>query len=296
MCRSIFKWPMMIIHIHNLLISLSAFVGIKIRFLGEAQTKWVETETRKKEDGTAEEHRTDVTGSEEYFQINYYLLGGANASETELPAGVHTYPFTCTLPPAVPSSFEGELGFVRYTVKVTLDRPWKFDQDTKMAFTVISPLDMNLMEKVGEPEKLVMEKTFCCWCCKSAPLSVVVSLPVKGYVSGQIIPLLFEIDNRSNVEVEKIKFAFTKHVAYHSMAPRTTRRDDKVLAELTLGPYMPGDQKTVKQMIEIPSVPPTSEMFNAVNYSVLISCIFQISVARHVHSSTCSTICRSSVK
>lgn len=159
--------------------------GIKIRFLGEALTTWVETETRKKEDGGTEEERKDVTGNEEYFQINYYLLGGANAKETELPAGVHTYPFTCTLPPALPSSFEGELGYVRYTVKVTLDRPWKFDQDTKMAFTVISPLDLNLMEKIGEPEKLVMEKTFCCLCCVSAPLSVVVSVPVKGYVAGK---------------------------------------------------------------------------------------------------------------
>lgn len=161
--------------------------------MGEAQTKWVETETRKKDDGGTEEERKDVTGSEEYFQISYYLLGSANANETELPAGVHTYPFTCTLPPALPSSFEGELGFVRYTVKCTLDRPWKFDQDTKMAFTVISPLDLNLMEKVGDPEKLVMEKQFCCFCCASAPLSVIVSIPVKGFVSGKYnqLKLLF---------------------------------------------------------------------------------------------------------
>jgi hypothetical protein len=159
-------------------------IGIKIRFLGEAHTQWVETETRKTSDGKDEEERKDVTGNEEYFQISYYLLGSANASETELPQGVHTYPFTCTLPPSLPSSFEGEMGYVRYTIKVTLDRPWKFDQDTKMAFSVISPLDLNLMEKVGEPEKLAMEKTFCCFCCTSSPLSCVVSIPVKGYVSG----------------------------------------------------------------------------------------------------------------
>lgn len=58
--------------------------------------------------------------------------------------GTHTYPFTCALPPTLPSSFEGEHGFVRYTVKVTLDRPWKFDQETKMAFTVTSHLDLNM--------------------------------------------------------------------------------------------------------------------------------------------------------
>lgn len=119
-----------------------SFLGIKIRFLGEANTQWVETEKRQNQEGKTEEERKDVTGHEEYFQISYYLLGGANSGETELASGAHTYPFTCSLPPSIPSSFEGEYGHVRYTIKVTLDRPWKFDQDSKMAFTVISPVDL----------------------------------------------------------------------------------------------------------------------------------------------------------
>lgn len=65
-------------------------------------------------------------------------------NEIEIPAGKQVYNFTCTLPPVLPSSFEGQHGFVRYTIKVTLDRPWKFDQETKMAFTVINALDLNL--------------------------------------------------------------------------------------------------------------------------------------------------------
>jgi hypothetical protein len=63
-----------------------------------------------------------MTGHEEYFQISYYLLGSGNSGETELPAGAHSYPFSCALPPQLPCSFEGEFGYIRYTIKVTLDR------------------------------------------------------------------------------------------------------------------------------------------------------------------------------
>lgn len=186
------------------------------------------------------------------------MLGSANAGETELPAGAHTYPFTCALPPTLPSSFEGEYGYVRYTIKVTLDRPWKFDQDSKMAFTVISPVDLNLMEKAMEPEKLVMEKTFCCWCCASPPLSVIVSIPVKGYLSGQAIPILCEVDNRSNVVVQRVKFFFRKHLAFHTMSPRLTKKDVQIIGELGLGPFEKSDQRTIRQSLDIPPLPPSN--------------------------------------
>jgi hypothetical protein len=232
------------------------FLGIKIKFLGEAKTEWTESKTRRNEQTGKDEQETEtIEGHEEYFSISYYLLGGVNSGETELPAGVHSYPFSCALPPQLPSSFEDTLGHIRYTIKVTLDRPWKFDQDSKLAFTVISPVDLNLMEKANEPFKLAIDKTFCCWCCASAPLSVVVSIPVTGFVSGQTIPILAEVDNQSNVDVEKLKFQFRKHVAFHTTAPRMTKKDVKSIAELTLGPFNRGEQRTIRQMLDIPPLP-----------------------------------------
>jgi Arrestin (or S-antigen), N-terminal domain len=97
------------------------FLGIKVKFLGEAKTTWKETESvRNEQTGKTESHSKDVEGHEEYFQISYYLLGNANSGETELKAGAHTYNITCALPQTLPSSFEGEHGYIRYTVKVTI--------------------------------------------------------------------------------------------------------------------------------------------------------------------------------
>ena len=59
------------------------------------------------------------------------------------PAGRQIYPFEFTLPEELPSSFEGAHGYVRYFCKVTVERPWKFDQNVKKAFSVLSQLDLN---------------------------------------------------------------------------------------------------------------------------------------------------------
>ncbi|KAM8705839.1 hypothetical protein ACLKA7_010177 [Drosophila subpalustris] len=250
--------------------------GIIIRFLGEANTTWTEERNVTASEGKTENQITHFKGHEEYFKIQFYLLGGKNSSETELPPGTHTYPFTCALPATLPSSFEGEFGHVRYTIKVTLDRPWKFDQDMKMAFTVIAPVDLNLNPRVKEPFKLELEKSFCCFCCRSGPLAIITRIPQTGYVSGQMLPITCEVDNTSNVNLTAVKFELRKLVTFRVNEPHSDKRESKVIiAQLSVGPVNAGESRTFTEQMEIPALPPTN-LINcgiiALDYNLHVEC------------------------
>lgn len=110
--------------------------------MGEAKTEWSERVSYV--DGNRKRQwRTEwLSGHENYLTLKRYLVGGSGSTITLLP-GEYVYPFSCAIPSTAPSSFEGELGHIRYMAEVKLDRPWKFDQGLKMPFNVIAPLDLN---------------------------------------------------------------------------------------------------------------------------------------------------------
>ncbi|KAL0821078.1 hypothetical protein ABMA28_005709 [Loxostege sticticalis] len=240
--------------------------GIHVKFKGEAHTEWYESKQEENSQGKTESTDTMHTGNEEYFQISYYLLGSNTGNEIEIPAGKQVYSFTCTLPPVLPSSFEGEHGYVRYTVKVTLDRPWKFDQETKMAFTVINALDLNLNPSYREPIRIQIEKTFCCFCCASPPLSVDVQAPVSGYCPGQVIPIQIDVENKSNVQLHLVKIFLRKVVTYRATSPTpATKKIKNVVVMVQEGPAPAGTTKHWNLQLEIPPIPPS----NLVNCNII---------------------------
>lgn len=128
-----------------------------------------------------------------------------------------------------------------------------------MAFTVISPVDLNQNPRIKDPFKLDLEKSFCCFCCKSGPLAAICSIPVTGFVSGQIIPIMAECDNASNIKVNALKFTLRKLVAFHTNQPRRETKKDKItIATLTVGPVEAGGSQNWMQQMEIPPLPPSN--------------------------------------
>ncbi|XP_014476867.1 PREDICTED: arrestin domain-containing protein 3 [Dinoponera quadriceps] len=233
--------------------------GISVKVKGEANTQWSTGGQRMDENGEYRDESQTVTAHEEYFETKYYLVGSASGGEIEIQSGEHKFPFTCTLPHNLPSSFESDYGYVRYTVKSTLDRPWKFDQDVKSPFTVISPLDLNQEPRATEPVQGEMSKTFCCLCCGTPPLTVNFSLPVRGYVPGQSMPIKINVENLSGVVVSRVKLILAKVVTFRATRPHLdSKTEEIVVREVSKGPIEGGGRVDYEQHLDIPPLPPSN--------------------------------------
>ncbi|XP_012282075.1 arrestin domain-containing protein 17 [Orussus abietinus] len=252
--------------------------NIHVKIVGQANTCWSSDKQEQNNEGRYENETQTVSAHEEYFSMKYYVVGSASDSEIDLPIGEHVYPFTCSLPVNIPSSFESHYGHIRYTVKAIMDRPWKFDHEVKTAFTVISMLNLNEEPGAAEPVQIELSKTFCCLCCGTAPLNVNVSLPVRGYVPGQSIPVKVNVENFSGVTVDSINLILRKIITFHANSPRSeTKKDKIVVTQVSKGPVEGGGTADYVQNLDIPPVPPSN-----LKYCGIIDLVYNLKIEAHV--------------
>ncbi|BFZ02490.1 hypothetical protein BsWGS_05529 [Bradybaena similaris] len=232
--------------------------GVSLRFEGKAYVHWTEQHST----GSGKDQRQvtqSYSASEVYFNQDSLLLGNFSnqgSSTTELAQGRHVFPFQFLLPPGLPSSFESVYGHIRYTVKCTIDKPWKFDHSTKRAFTIISILDLN-----QQPNCLVRmqgsnQKTLCCLCCKSGPIQASFHIDRSGFVPGEAVQLFAEISNATNRKMDKSYVNLKMVTTYHA----TTKSKIQVreVARLTRPAIEAhgSDQWNGEQLV-IPPLPPS---------------------------------------
>ncbi|XP_071102899.1 arrestin domain-containing protein 3-like [Haliotis cracherodii] len=232
--------------------------AIRLHLYGGADVRWSENHTS----GTGK-NRKNVTkiysATETYINYELVLFGKAPHLEGDnptLPAGRYTYPFQYHLPVGIPSSFEGTFGRVRYWLCGTIDKPWKFDHTTKKAFTVINLLDLNTEPGSMDGIRGEGQKTLCCLCCKSGPISCTFQIDRCGYVPGEAIPIKGEIINHSNRRMKR-SYAQLYMVRYYH-ATRKSRSDIQKIAEISRGAILPGDTDVWNgDPLLIPPVPPS---------------------------------------
>ncbi|GFO36973.1 arrestin domain-containing protein 3 [Plakobranchus ocellatus] len=232
--------------------------GIKLSFKGKAKVHWTESETTGS--GSNQQTRTvTYSAKEKYFNQDVLLHGiwsSQGSATTQLPQGLHTFPFQFFLPAGLPSSFEGEHGRVRYAMTCKIDRPWKFDHKTKRPFTVISILDLNSQPSYAQRVQGEKQKHLCCLCCKSGPIVASFHLDRQGYVPGEAIILSAEISNGASRKMDKSYVELKMITTFR--ATTKSRTQTKVVGRVSR-PEIPGHSEDVwsGEQLVIPPVPPS---------------------------------------
>ncbi|XP_055532879.1 arrestin domain-containing protein 3-like [Wyeomyia smithii] len=198
--------------------------SIYLRISGQACVKWTDSQ------GTG--ISVVYSGREEFINHTIVLLNndaGENSDQGEevsLQEGTHNFKFSCKLPTNCPTSFEGDFGYIRYTIRIVFERPWKYDLTYKIAFTVVNQLDLN---KISPPLNVaaVQEnmRQFSCGICRSAPMIMTVFIPMTGYVPGQLILVTADVMNKSKKDISEIKIKLRRQVKYFSQSPCERTKD-----------------------------------------------------------------------
>ncbi|KAK6100690.1 Arrestin (or S-antigen) N-terminal domain family protein [Brugia pahangi] len=233
---------------------------ILLELKGRAKTYWT------KHSGKSRMH---CSQAEPYFceQFNtcythqFTQTTSDNQKERILPDGRHEIPFSFTLPKTLPTSFEGEFGFIRYTCKAICERPWDVDIISKRAFTVIGIEDINqdpeAMEPVCETECISSVK-LCCQ--KQGSIAVKMSVDRTGFTPGEKIQVNALITNDSTKMIRCLTLKMKQYIDYRAKTfagNEEMKQANRLIAKKEKGDIASHSTFAwTNETIDVPPVPP----------------------------------------
>ncbi|KAJ8967573.1 hypothetical protein NQ314_002772 [Rhamnusium bicolor] len=197
---------------------------IRLKLRGIEHTSWIGTESYY--DNQSKETRTrsvEYTGHNHFLAVNISLRGSGDVGPGRLE-----YPFNFVLPKNMPGSYNGKYGWIKFTIKATVDRPFKSDYEDVKEFVVVSPIDFNEMkdELTLRPVAYSDDKTLCCCCCASGPITMNVHLEKEAYIQGETANVRVEITNMSNENVERVEVKMGMTVESRVTSPSSESKCD----------------------------------------------------------------------
>lgn len=237
--------------------------ALKLSVKGEANVSWERSRTvndSKSRNHTQVDH---LRANEQYFNLTYYLFTNTTGDgEVRMPAGFHKYPFNFSLPYNIPCSLEHLNGHIRYTTKAIIDRPWRFNHECKIAFTVVASYDLNAHSQqcLGVDDEK-SEKFYNLCCCNIGTINARIKIPTTGFVPGQSIDTTINLNNISTINVRKICVKLERSLEFHAKTPYTSTKKDKevVKADENIGPF--DQQVDVVSRLQVPPIPPSQLEF-----------------------------------
>lgn len=193
--------------------------SIKLKIKGIEHTEWLGEESY--HDSTENKQVTRqvlFNGDNEVLAHKIILFGGD--SSTTLPAGQHFYPFSYTLPFNLPGTYFCPHGSITYKVIGIVDRPMRQDYEDVVEFNVAAPIDLNAMgPDITQPKSYSDEKTVCCFCCASGPITLDANLSKQAVVPGETITITARLTNNSNVNIEGVTFEMKQKFTFKTLQP-----------------------------------------------------------------------------
>ncbi|XP_078598581.1 arrestin domain-containing protein 3-like isoform X1 [Branchiostoma floridae x Branchiostoma japonicum] len=252
--------------------------GVRLKFHGHAYVHWTERHST----GSGKNRRTTTrhySASETYFQHKVTLFGkaeGQSGDNPTLPAGRHVFPFQYQLPQqGLPCSFEGAHGYVRYYIKGTIDKPWKFDHTVKRAFTVLDMYDLNEEPTALTPMAGQKSKMLCCLCCASGPIELQVQTDRTAYCPGETVQMRGTVENNANEEVTHVSAKLIQVVSFH--ATSKSRSSSSTLSKTECRGCAEGQSSQVEMSLTVPAIPPSS-----LRYCSIIDIDYALEISGHI--------------
>ena len=165
--------------------------------------------------------------SQAIFNDIVLQLWGNGRDAQEIAAGKYEFPFKFQLPSdlVLPTSFESGMlharlqrnarghGYIRYFLAASMSRPWKFNHVAKRAITVVETIDTNLPH-LKQSLSSSNEKTICCLCCASGPISLSAMTDRGAYCPGESIAISTEVENHSSRRITAVQASLKQEIAF----------------------------------------------------------------------------------
>ena len=170
------------------------------------------------------------------------------------PSGKKTYPFKFTLPNELPSSFEGNWGHIRYTLKANIETDNFNDYEVDLPITIKEIIDANRrLYKEGFTGNAY--KTFGIPCFSSSSLEVTGQVDRVCYLPGDVIHIDAQVDNCTNKKMKPLKAKLFQKVRYHYK--KKTLIEEMLVAKVVSSQIHKGESLIwKKEPLAVPDISP----------------------------------------
>ena len=225
-----------------------SYKHISIRFLGRADVRWKEVVS----EGVGEDASSRIKrciSSETYVNTELTLWTAEQCQDGRLPPGHHSFPFSFNIPPNAPSSFEGTLGSIRYTLHGRIGtRVLKFDHQIEARVPVQQMVGIS-DPRVLQPVRQEVQKKALCLLRASTPVVLTVTAPKTGYCLGETLPVHVSIENGASRSIT-LNAVLSQAVVYRAQGGHQS--EGKTLVSVVSDKIAPKTSREWDPTIQIP--------------------------------------------